>query len=138
MPLPRSAAVVFRLGLAAAVAAVTALATLPLERPPVPGLSDKANHLLAFWVLGFLADFAWPERGFDRTKAAPLFAYGVGIEFLQLFLPHRTFSVPDVVADAAGLAAYGLCLPLLRRLPVLRKRWPDAPSRRKPAEGSPT
>jgi VanZ family protein len=49
-------------------------------------------------------------------KYLPLFAYGVGMEVLQHFIPNRHFGVDDILADGAGILLYGiLLLPLLRR-----------------------
>ncbi|HEX9627044.1 MAG TPA: VanZ family protein [Acidiferrobacterales bacterium] len=114
---------IFRLALAAAVIVITVLATMRIEHPVVSGLGDKFHHLAAFYVLALLVDFSAPNSRYGLAKAAPLLAYGLLIEVVQYFLPHRTFSLFDLAADAAGLALYGLSLPLLRRVPVLRRRW---------------
>lgn len=112
----------FRLGLVLALVGITWLALTP-SLPPLPGQSDKLGHLLAFLTLAFLADFAFPQRGFDAGKFLPLLGYGLGLELLQSILPHRFGSVADLLADAGGLALYALLLPLLRRQPLLRDRW---------------
>ncbi len=112
----------FRLGLTLALLLVTWLA-LTSSSPAMPGQSDKLGHLLAFLALAFLADFAFPQRGFDAGKFLPLLGYGLGLELLQSTLPHRYGSVADLLVDAAGLALYALLLPLLRRQPLLRSRW---------------
>ncbi len=113
---------VFRLGLALVLVGIAWLALTP-SAPTMPGQSDKLGHLLAFLTLAFLADFAFPRRGFDANKVLPLLGFGLGIELIQSTLPHRFGSVADLLADAAGLALYALLLPLLRRQPLLRRRW---------------
>jgi VanZ family protein len=112
----------FRLGLVLTLVGITWLG-LTSTAPPMPGQSDKLGHLLAFLTLAFLADFSFPQRGFDAGKFLPLLGYGLGLELLQSILPHRFGSVADLMADAAGLALYALLLPLLRRQPLLRGRW---------------
>jgi VanZ family protein len=98
-----------------------ATAKHPDEVPVVR--SDKLLHGLAFCWLAFLADIAFPLRGFGLRKIVPLFAYGVAIEFVQSFLPWRSTEVADIFADGAGLVVYALLAPLLRRFSPLRDRW---------------
>ena len=57
------------------------------------------------------------------TAAIALFAYGTMIELIQHRLPYREFSVADLLANGAGICAYWLSIPLLRRIPRLRARW---------------
>ncbi len=99
------------------------LATTELEASAVMGLNDKATHLAAFFVLALLTDFSFPSSRFTFWKIAGLFLYGGLIEAIQHHLPYRTFSLMDLTADGIGIAAYGVCVPLLRRLPVLKNRW---------------
>jgi len=80
---------------------------------------DKLWHLLTFFGLALLADFSWPQRGFDARKYLPLALYGALTEGLQYFVPGRELSGLDLLADVAGIATYGLlALPLLRRLAI--------------------
>ena len=113
----------YRLTLAAAVAATTYLATTARHIPVVEDVSDKLNHVLAFYVLGLLADFSWPESGFRLPKAFALLGYGLAIEIIQYFLPHRTFSLFDLGADAVGLFVYASSVPLLRNIYPLSERF---------------
>jgi VanZ family protein len=84
---------------------------------------DKANHLAAFATLAFACDFAFPRQKYGPAKILSLLAYGLLIELIQSFLSYRFFEVADLVADGLGLLVYGLSLPLLRRMPFLRRRW---------------
>ncbi|MCC6207653.1 MAG: VanZ family protein [Gammaproteobacteria bacterium] len=86
-------------------------------------VSDKLHHALAFYALALLFDFARPRTEFGLHKFAVLMAYGVAIECVQYFLPWREFSLLDMVADAVGLLLYVASIPLLMRLPLLRRRW---------------
>ena len=86
-------------------------------------VNDKLGHALAFYILAVMADFSFPRKGFNLCKIIPLFGYGVLIETIQYFIPFRTFSWLDMVADAAGLLFYGFSLPALKYAPLLRRRW---------------
>ena len=109
-----------RISLVICLVVVTALTVLPLQEfPPAENINDKLSHLLAFLALAVVADYSFPDKTFVVPKALPLLAYGVGIEIVQYFIPYRSFSVLDMMADAAGLIVYALLLPLFNRL-VLR------------------
>ena len=79
-----------------------------IQMPQVIGL-DKAAHLIAYSILA--AAFLFAIQPFlhhsNRTAfaiAAILFCilFGVGDEFHQSFIPGRSVSVWDVVADCLG------------------------------------
>lgn len=117
MPITRCNSAGFRilLGLGLMVASIAMLSPKAPE-PILFSWDDKLWHLLTFAVLAFLADAGWPDKAFDALKYLPLMAYGLGIEILQHFIPNRFFGWDDLLADAAGLALYGLLIyPLLRR-----------------------
>ena len=96
-------ALAWRLAFGGCVLAVLVLALAPTDVPmPTTGW-DKSNHLLAFSVMALLGQRAYPGR--TMAVLAGLLAYGVLIEVLQSFTPHRSADWHDVVADAAGLAA---------------------------------
>jgi len=110
----------FRLLLLAAVAIISFLAFTPLQVPVTEDLNDKVSHVLAFLALALLLDVSFPTKPFGIAKVAVLLGYGLFIEVVQYFLPYRTFSFLDWMADGVGLAAYLLVLPALRRLPLHR------------------
>jgi len=110
-----------RFSLVAAVAVITYLAITDRPYPLVESVPDKLNHLAAFAVLGLLADYAFPTARFGAAKILALAGYGAAIELVQSFLPHRQASLLDLVADAAGIGLYALCVPVLMRFPVLRR-----------------
>lgn len=102
------------LGLAVLITTGLALTPSPPTLPDVPQ-ADKWAHLAAFVLLAALADGGWPNRGFDPRKWGSLLAFGLLLEVLQTQVPNRSFSVGDILADAAGLLLYGLLvLPALR------------------------
>ncbi len=118
----RSIVLSLRTALAIAVVAILHLATTQRSYPGVEDLNDKVSHVLAFAGLALLSDFSFPARRFG-TKVIGLLAFGLLIEVVQYFLPYRESSVFDWLADAIGIAAYAVCIPLLRHVPVLRQRW---------------
>ena len=89
-----------RLAFWSCVAAVAALALRAPVAESVPGW-DKANHLLAFGVLGLLGLLSWPHRA--RQVLVGLLAYGAVIELLQSLTPERQASWPDMAANLLGL-----------------------------------
>ena len=116
MPITRCNSAGFQILLGLALLIVS-IAMLSPETPAPLGYpwEDKLWHLLTFVVLAFLADAGWPEKGFTPIKYLPLAAYGIVIEWLQIHVPGRHFSLADIGADLAGLLLYGLLiLPLLR------------------------
>lgn len=110
-----------RLCLIAAVAAIAWLATTDRSVPGLERLSDKLLHAAAFAALAWLVDLSFPESPFGPAKVAALLAFGVAIEAVQYFLPYREASWLDVVADAAGVATYILCRPLLAKATAPRR-----------------
>ena len=98
------------------------------DLPGPEGVSDKAEHAAAYFVLGVLV-VRWlagglPPRmswGVAIASLAITIAYGASDEFHQSFVPGRTADVLDLRADAAGAAiatvacgAWGIILQLSR------------------------
>lgn len=73
--------------------------------PPVFSLSDKLNHLAAFFVLAGLAYGSRYNHPY-RLQLYSLVGYAVVIEIIQYFLPTRFFSLSDVVADLLGVGLF--------------------------------
>ena len=120
----RAETTLFRIALFVAVATIACLATAPLEAVPFVGLGDKVLHASAFLVLAGLLDFSFPATRFAAGKVATLLAYGMAIEIAQHFLPFRSFSLLDWLADAGGIALYvAVATPILKRTAWLQRRW---------------
>ncbi len=88
-----------------------------LSSPPVPGGADKPWHALAYGGLSILIVRAL-TRGLPAriTPANFLVAvslaafYGVTDEVHQMFVPGRTASIDDLIADTIGACiGAGLC-----------------------------
>ena len=87
---------------------------------PEIGNSDKNTHMIAFFVLSYLARLGWSRKGAFRIAGA-LVLFGILIELTQATpMLHRDADAWDVVADtcgvALGLVAGALALFLFRRL----------------------
>ena len=77
---------------------------LPKGVAPTAVLSDKVVHLVAYGVLAGLTCFTydvWARRAV--LAMAALFLYGVAIEAAQIWVPGREGSLPDIVANTAGI-----------------------------------
>ena len=109
--------------LVVAITLVTYLATIPADHPMVGEFNDKVKHVAAFYTLGLLLDFSFPESPYHFPKIAALLSYGLLIEIVQYSLPHRCFSWLDFSADLVGVFSYGFTVPVLRHIPLLRTRW---------------
>jgi len=87
--------------------ALIAISWLALSMQSAPTITtgwDKSNHLLAFFTLYLLLDFAYPLG--DARKIVLLLLYGVLLECVQGVIPWRAFSLLDLVADLGGLLSY--------------------------------
>lgn len=69
-------------------------------------ISDKLDHVLAFFVMAFFLGRGFVSSGSPYLKFLPLAFYGLVIEVVQWFLPTREFSLLDVAADVAGILLY--------------------------------
>lgn len=118
-----TAIVLLRITLAGSLLGIIALATAELTNPLLTSVNDKVGHIVAFLYLAFLLDFSFPESRFDILKVILLLAYGLLIEVIQYFLPYRTSSFLDLLADGVGVALYFLLIPILKYIPFVRLRW---------------
>jgi hypothetical protein len=104
-----------RVTLFSALAGGIYLATMSGGPAATGAINDKLAHLIGFYLLALLADLAFPRTHLLLVKSLPLMGYGVLIEILQFFIPYRSFSMLDLVADGAGLALYGCTVLVLER-----------------------
>ncbi len=96
-------------------------------QPRGPALPwDKANHALAFAVLGLCGHFALREhRHGRRWLVLGLCLLGLGIEWGQLYVPGRAAELADIVADGVGIVL-GLTLASAASTRLDRRRQPRA------------
>lgn len=74
-------------------------------------INDKILHFTAFFFMAFLVHAAYPKL-FSLTKFTIPISYGAILEITQYFIPYRSASIGDFLADAGGT----LCF-FYRRLP---------------------
>ena len=84
--------------------AVAALSLVPVEKMPGVGLSDKLGHFLAYAALGLTGALGYAGRWRPLAVVLAIVALGLVLECLQLFVPGRTFSGLDIVANIIGTA----------------------------------
>lgn len=89
--------------------------------PEITRLSDKLNHVAAFFTLALLIDFAYPFHSL-LWKFNFLFWYGLFIECIQYFLPYREFSLLDLGADLFGLSMYFLMMKVRKAILSTNKK----------------
>jgi VanZ family protein len=90
------------------LAATFTASVIRVDGPLPGGFSDKFWHGFTYFVLALLADRSFPASPFNARKFAPVFLYGTFIEFVQYLIPWRSFSVLDMIANASGIALYGI------------------------------
>ena len=93
---------------------IASLLLAPLRIPTSLSYADLIGHFLAFALLAFGA-VGFSHRGVELTMLAALtIAGGVALEFAQGLVPHRTFDVLDMAANALGaMAGYGGAMAVL-------------------------
>ena len=99
----------WRWAFAAAFLTVSWLSLTPQEALPSIRIWDKLAHALAFGALMALARLGWRAPG-TFTIAALLLGYGLFVEVAQRFIPGRSFSLLDLVADGVGIAVAAIAL----------------------------
>ena len=69
------------------------------------GNRDKVAHFIAYFFTAFLFYVAFRDRFKQTDIYAMLFAfdYGLTLEFVQQFVPHRVFSFLDLAANLSGV-----------------------------------
>ncbi len=83
--------------------AVIVLSLLPREFNPVTDEWDGPTHLLAYGVLALLAGIGY--GGWRRLilSGIGLMLLGAGLEAAQMFVPGRTASAADAIANFTGI-----------------------------------
>ena len=88
------------------------LGVIPLSGELTANNKDLLFHGMAYCLLMTIAILAFQQIGRPFKLLLGLFAYSMIIEFIQHFLPYRSFSVLDLLANGVGLVlGWGLaCL----------------------------
>lgn len=114
----------WRLALLASMAVILILALTSQTQAVPSAFGDKFNHLIAFAELTVLARLGWPQIR-PALVAALVLAFGLALELLQAPLPYRSFSLLDLVADAAGIGIGLLLVPPLLALASQGRSHPE-------------
>jgi len=93
----------WRIAFCVAITAVCTMSLLPGDAlPPLPDVSDKLEHAVAYAALATLGALAWNRgRAFGGVLAAVILLGGT-IEILQIWIPGRSGEWLDFVADTVG------------------------------------
>lgn len=94
-----------RLGFCALVLAVCVASLLPQEDSVPLGHFDKLAHAGAYALTAFVGVLGARTRRGWLTVAAMTLALGVLMEVLQSYVPGRSASIGDLIADVVGVMA---------------------------------
>lgn len=87
---------------------------------------DLVMHFLGYLILMCSGLFTFPHRMHIAKLFVIFFSYSILIEFIQFFLPHRSFSLLDILANGTGLlvgiSVGMLLLPVFQSLHAYGKR----------------
>ncbi len=122
MPLSQRRINTFRIVTVLSFLVISYLSLAEVDYPVVESINDKLRHFLAFFYLAFILDFSFPQKRFGTGKVLALLCYGLMIEWIQYYVPHRLFSLFDLAADGTGIMAYRLSIPFLKRMIFLKSR----------------
>lgn len=101
---------------------ITLLSLLPPPQLPPVDIWDKASHAIAYAALMLTGGIGYRLQVPILQIALLLFGFGVTIEIAQYLMPGRSFSLYDMLANAAGIVAMLLVVLPLERL--LRIQYP--------------
>jgi VanZ family protein len=81
----------------------------------VPAYNDLVMHFTGYVIAGISISFAWPRTNYWQ-RALFLLMYSIAIEIGQHFLPPRTFSWLDILANLSGVIVGLLLFVLLKKI----------------------
>lgn len=90
-------------GFAAGAVAVSVLSLTPSDALPGIELWDKLQHVLAYLILAVTGAVAFPGRRSLPWLTVGLLILGCVLEAIQAFIPSRTASFDDAIANAIGV-----------------------------------
>ena len=85
-----------------------ALSPQPIDQTRM--INDKLGHALVFLLLAGIADHAFALTRFGLKTFFSLLLSGITIACIQYYVPTRSFSLLDMLADASGLLIYGIII----------------------------
>lgn len=98
----------------------TYLGTVEIPSSVAASYNDLVAHALGYVVLTAVAIFAFPQKRWFLRLALACFMYSILIECIQYFLPYRSFSLLDILANGSGVLVglwlANVCWPVIRRI----------------------
>jgi VanZ family protein len=82
----------------------TVVSVIPIKTPEGYSVNDKLLHAAGIAFLCMATDITY-RMHYART-ASLMFSYGAMIEIIQYFIPYRSFSLYDMLANGVGIAIY--------------------------------
>ena len=79
----------------------------------------SSNHLYAYATISFIGFFSYSNHRKLKLILIYLFFLSVILEVFHLIIPGRTFQIPDLVGNIAGVTFVGIII-LIRKLWVNR------------------
>ena len=76
--------------------------------------ADKLKHMAAFFTLSLLLNRASSTLKSRMRNMLSLLLFGIFIEVVQLYFPHRESSLSDVIADFAGIVLFQVSYSILK------------------------
>lgn len=107
--------IVLKANLLIVVAAVVYLSLKPKLNVDIG--NDKTGHFIAYFALVCSSYFAFYSRSSNRLllMGALSIIFGILIEMIQYFIPHRTFSWLDALANSGGVILGVIIIVLLKK-----------------------
>ena len=93
-----------RIGFVIGLIAVIALSIMPAGAIPDPEISDKLAHMAAYAALALAGGIAYRGTRSLLILVAGLLLLGVSLELVQAFVPGRSASGYDSLANTIGIA----------------------------------
>ncbi len=96
------------------VVAVGLLSLIPPYAVPVVNLWDKLAHFLAYAMLALCGGFAFSAHRTEIALGALLIGCGCILEIAQIYIPGRSGSIADAIANGLGVVAGMVIVQFLR------------------------
>ena len=98
------------------VIAVAWLSLAPHDAIPEVDVWDKLGHFSAYAVLAMCGGLAFPTGRAEVAVGVLIVAYGCILEIAQLYIPGRSGTVEDAIADGLGVMVGVGIVRILRRI----------------------
>ena len=82
---------------------------------------DKIKHLFAFFTLSLILNRASSSIVQRFRNMSALLLFGIGIEFVQHYIPARSSSIEDIFSDVAGILLFQILYSLVKFIKNLKK-----------------